>query len=323
MKKYVISQNVATNEWEIKDKNNDEMTYGRYKSAREALIKGHKRFLFERLYNASISEKFGILTFFMTLLCFIIKVLFEWKYNSYFCIPDTWNSNFIEDILSQIMFYAGTFVIVLVTNFLIYFLIIHAEKIIKAIFIALPFIIVSVFVFFHFRNNTLKEKIFLFVVLFFSLFWMGWFMGISKFFTLNISMKKNKTNNKCYKRFCIKKISPFVYVGVILLLFFFIGNLGLAFAKERKTFQVTTIDNQNMVIMAEKDNLYLLAIYSKNTENEIEIDVNEFYPLPKDKISIISGKSFTGNKIVKKTSFSLTQYHQTFVAKNEQYLSFY
>ena len=53
-------------------------------------------------------------------------------------------------------------------------------------------------------------------------------------------------------------------------------------------------------------------------KNEIEIDVNEFYPLPKDKISMISGKSFTGNKIIKKTSFSLTQYHQTFVAKNER-----
>lgn len=318
MKKYVIIQNIATNEWEIKDKNNDEMTYGQYKSARDALINGRQRIFLEKLYNASISEKIAILTFFMTLFSFIIKFLFERKYNSYFCIPDTWNSNFLEDILSQIMFYAGTFVIVLVTNFLIYFLIIHAEKIIKAIFIALPFIIVSVFVFFNFRNNTFKEKVFLFMGLFFPLFWMGWFMGISKSFILNISMKMNKTNKKCYKRFCMKNRSLFVCLVFILILFFFIGNLGLAFAKERKTFQVTTIDNQNMVIMAEKDNLYLLAKYSKNTENEIEIDVNEFYPLPKDKISMISGKSFTGNKIVKKTSFSLTQHHHTFMAENEQ-----
>ena len=58
--------------------------------------------------------------------------------------------------------------------------------------------------------------------------------------------------------------------------------------------------------------------FQKKTKNEIEIDVNEFYPLPKDKISMISGISFTGNKLVKKTSFSLTQHHHTFMAENEQ-----
>ena len=59
-------------------------------------------------------------------------------------------------------------------------------------------------------------------------------------------------------------------------------------------------------------------IFQKKTKKEIEIDVNEFYPLPKDKISMISGISFTGNKIVKKTSFSLTQHHHTFVVENAQ-----
>lgn len=298
MRKFVVVQNTSTNEWEIKEKDNEEITYGHYETVRDALSNGRKRIFFERLYNASISEKIAILTFLITLLSCIIKFLIERKYNSYFCIPDTWNSNFLEDILSQIMFYAGTIVVVFITNFSIYFCIVYVKKMLKAIFIAFPFIVVIFIVLMLFDDFPLIEKVFLCIGLFFSLFWMGWFMGLAKSFILTKLKKANDKKNKYYKNLSMGKCSLFVFASFIFLLLFFIGNLGLAFAKERKKFQITTINNQSMVIMAEKDNLYLLAKYKIINNNVIEIYVNEFYPVPKENISIILVNFFNKNQVL-------------------------
>lgn len=191
MRKFVVVQNTSTNEWEIKEKNNEEITYGHYETVRDALSNGRKRIFFERLYNASISEKIAILTFLITLLSCIIKFLIERKYNSYFCIPDTWNSNFLEDILSQIMFYAGTIVVVFITNFAIYFCIVYVKKMLKAIFIAFPFIVVIFIVLMLFDDFPLIEKVFLCIGLFFFIVLDGMVYGVSQVFYTN-QIKESK-----------------------------------------------------------------------------------------------------------------------------------
>lgn len=123
-------------------------------------------------------------------------------------------------------------------------------------------------------------------------------MGLAKSFILTKLKKANDKKNKYYKNLSMGKCSLFVFASFIFLLLFFIGNLGLAFAKERKKFQITTINNQSMVIMAEKDNLYLLAKYKIINNNNIEIYVNEFYPVPKESISIILVNFFNKNQVL-------------------------
>ena len=322
MSKYIISENMDTGGWDIKKyKDDEEQIYGHCNTASEARFVAIRRCFNESIIYSSLGDKVALCTFIFSVLIFLLKFLaaiIGKRYNAYFSIPPSWNSRFLSDIISQIMYYGGIIVFLTITNLIIYYFIAYTKKLFYICMIMLS-VIISI-IGSIFLKLDLKGTIISFICLFIAMFCLGISFGISK----RISGHQTKQENNTVKDSAnntVKKTANNTFFNILIFILVLIGfgalcYLGNAFAQSKSDFQIINVNNQPMLIMAENDTDYLTAHY-EISNGKMKIFTESFGKINKNEVTCIKNVRTNGNIVVKQ-NYNLNDSNELTVPELEQ-----
>lgn len=323
MSKYIISENIENKGWDIKKQEDDKTSYGHYETAKEALLNAKKRIVYEKGINASLGDKVTFFTFLFSALIFLLKLLsafMNYSYNVYFSIPQSWDSGFLTDVFSQVMYYGGTIVFLIISNLVIYYFIAYTNIIlcILSIILAVLFSIAYPIILISQKRCTILIFFMFFSVLFIAMFCMGLCLGISKRIALaECKNDENAMRKQRGKQKILDKFRNPIFLILVLILFVLIYRLGDAFAASKVEFSITVVNNRSMVILAEKDFNYLLADYEV-CNGKIKIFTRSYQVIDKDKINNIAYKRFSGNVVENKELNAVSIEEKKFASEAHQ-----
>jgi hypothetical protein len=317
MFKYIISENIENKGWDIKKQGDDKTSYGHYETAKDALLNAKKRIVYEKCINASLGDKVAFFTFLFSALIFLLKLLsafMNYSYNVYFSIPQSWDSGFLTDVFSQVMYYGGTIVFLIISNLVIYYFIAYTNIILCILSIILAVLFSSIYPIILLAQKRCSFMMFieLLVVLLIALFCLGICFGISK--RIAFAGCKNEERAKKGKQKIPENFRFILVLIFVLILFSLICELGKAFAESKVEFLISVVNNRSMVVLAEKDSKYLLADY-EICNGKIKIFTRSYQVIDKDKINNIAYKRFIGNVVENKEFNAVSIEEKKFVSE--------